>query len=149
MLAVWYLMSIIGFGVHTCIGSQRSYVTAFASEVTCGDIHPEHHCADSRHCHDEAEGNDCGHRHRTGGVSLDSRTCCSDDFVVLTLTGVIPSSENDYGDHQCSPCPFNSGLLSDFRSYSEKSEFHKIMLLPDSGLTMPEDVQSVLGIWRI
>ena len=149
MLAVWYLMTIIGFGVHTCMGSQRSFVTTFLSGVTCEDIHPDHHCTDSHHCHGDGECHDCTHGQSACDVTFDSQPCCSDDFVVLEVTGTAPSSENDFSDCHCGHCPFTAELVPDGHSYVEKSGFNKIMSLPDSGLIVPGDVQSVLGIWRI
>ena len=40
LLVGWYMMSIIGFGVHTCSGSGKSFVVAFYEEMTCEEIHP-------------------------------------------------------------------------------------------------------------
>lgn len=148
-LAVWYLVSIIGFGVHTCMGSDRSFVTTFASGISCEDIHPEQHCADSHHCHGEGECHDCGHRQKAGEVSFDAQPCCSDDFVVLTITGTAPSSENDLCECHCGHFPFVAELSSAINNLSAESEINIIFPLPDSGLIVPGDVQSVLGIWRI
>ena len=150
MLAVWYLMSIIGFGVHTCMASQRSFVTTFINGVTCEDIHPDHHCTDSHHCHSAEECHDCDHsHHRAADVSMDTQPCCTDDFVVLTITGMESSSENDYSECHCGICPFTAELFSDCHPHSMNSEIYRIMSLPDSGLIVPGDAQSFLGIWRI
>ena len=139
VLVACYLMSIIGFGVHTCMKSERTFVTAFVSSSACQDIHPEHHCADSHHC--------CGHDE--DALSFRPSACCSDDFVVLTVTGTIPSGENDhYG------CPsgdfFNAtGLLSEIHPLSVKSDHYMTIFPSDSGCIVSGDMQSVLGIWRI
>lgn len=143
MLAIWYMMSIIGFGVHTCMGDQRSFVTTFISGMTCEDVHPEHHCHGDGECHD------CGHGQRSADLSFDSQPCCSDDFVVLTITGTAPSSENDHGECHCGHCPIVTELLSDGHTSLVRSEINRMMSLPDSGLIVPGDVQSFLGIWRI
>ena len=44
LLVVWYLVGIIGFDMHTCNGSGRSFVVAFFEGMACEDIHPEHVC---------------------------------------------------------------------------------------------------------
>ena len=139
VLAVCYLMSIIGFGVHTCMKSECTFLTAFVSSSACQDIHPEHHCADSHHC--------CGQDE--DDLSFRPSACCSDDFVVLTVTGTVPSGEND-----CHGCPSGdsfsgSALLSDIHALSVKSDHYITVSPPDSGCMMSGDVQSVLGIWRI
>lgn len=149
VLAVWYLMSIIGFGVHTCMGSQRSFLTSFVSGITCEDIHPEHRCGGSGHCSGHDGCHDCGHGHEAGIPEFGSAPCCSDDFMVITLTGTAPSSENDFHGCHCGHCPFAAELPSDIRTLSAESGTHKINPKPDSGLIAPGDVQSVLGIWRI
>ena len=53
LLTVWYLMSIIGFDVHTCSGSGCSFVTTFIEGMTCAEVHPEHVC-DAGSCCSEA-----------------------------------------------------------------------------------------------
>ena len=55
LLVVWYLVGIIGFDVHTCSGSGRSFVVAFFEEMTCEEIHPEHSCDPAACCADEHE----------------------------------------------------------------------------------------------
>lgn len=149
VLAVWYLMSIIGFGVHTCMGSQRSFLTSFVSGITCEDIHPEHHCGEAHHCSGHHECHGCTDRHESGMPEIESSPCCSDDFMVITLTGTEPSSENGCHGCHCGQCPFAAELLSDIRCLSAKNEIYKIMPMPDSGLIAPGDVLSLLGIWRI
>lgn len=132
LLAVWYLMSIIGFGVHTCRGSQRSFLTTFVTGMTCEDIHPQHHCT-------------CDHHSSEAG-----HDCCTDDFKVLSLTGVLPSAENDSGFFLHGDCvPFHDMYMESCHHLLSDSEFHLIKRMPDSGLIQPGDLQPVLGIWRI
>ena len=147
VLAVWYLMSIIGFGIHTCRGSQRSFLTTFISEVVCEDIHPEHHCTSAHHCcGDHQEHGCCGD---PSDPTFESPSCCSDDVMVLSLTGTAPSSE-DYG---CSLCHCWHGpaevSAASLHHLSKVQEINRTIQESDSGLPAPGDVQSVLGIWRI
>lgn len=148
-LAACYLMSIIGFGVHTCLGTERSFLTTFISGDACEDIHPEHHCGDSHHCCGEGECHDCDHEQGPGALSFDSQPCCSDEFLVLTITGTIPSSENDYSECHCNLCNSIADLPYGGNFKHLRSEINRIMSLPDSGVIVPGDFQSVLGIWRI
>ena len=148
MLAVWYLMSNIGFGVHTCRASQRSFVTTFVSAMTCEDIHPEHHCTCAHHSADD--GHDCC-GHGSPGQSVDASSCCTDDFKVLSLTGVLPSYDYDDTDglFHAGYCQYTAMCKDLFHHLPSDSELHRIKPLPDSGYILPDDVQSVLGIWRI
>lgn len=147
VLAVWYLMSIIGFGIHTCRGSQRSFVTTFVTGMTCEDIHPEHHCTCAHHS-SEAGHDCCGHE--SDGQSVEASSCCTDDFKVLALTGILPASENDSSFFlQVDHVPFHDVYMESCHHPLSDSEFHLIKRMPDSGLIQPGDVQSVLGIWRI
>mgnify|MGYP003294115270 CR=1 FL=1 len=139
-LVIWYLVSIIGFGVHTCSTNQRSFVTTFVSGMTCEDIHPEDHCADSHDCADS----DCCSHH--------PEECedCEDDFMALSVTGTVQSSEND--SHIGCHCGLALCEMPAYECISISSSeigFLKIIPKPDSGLMIPGDVQSFLGIWRI
>ena len=139
-LAVWYLVSIIGFGVHTCMASQRSFVTTIISGMNCEDIHPEHDSESSHHC--------CGHAEE--GVSLEPASCCSEDFMVLEADATVPSNENDGYSGFSGSCGFHIGVpLQADHKISSRYEYKGLVPLPDSGLITPADVQSVLGIWRI
>ena len=70
LLMVWYCLSIIGFGVHTCSESNRSFLTNFISGVNCEDIHPsdlcESHCCAKAQKKSESKCCCCGgHSHET------------------------------------------------------------------------------------
>lgn len=149
VLAACYLMSIIGIGVHTCLDTERSFLTTFISGDACEDIHPEHHCGDSHHCCGEGECHDCDHEQGPGALSFDSQPCCSDDFLVLTITGTVPSSENDYSECHCGLCTSAAELSSGIHFNYSISEINRLISQPDSGCIVPGDVQSLLGVWRI
>lgn len=87
LMTLWYCISIIGFDVHTCSASGRSFIATFVEGLSCQDIHPEHDC-DEGHC--------CGHSHcgcsgadceDSAGTLVRPVSCCTDDYQVLTLTG--------------------------------------------------------------
>ena len=119
ILALWYLMSIIGFNVHIC--------------------HSAHHAEEHHEC--------CCH-HEDGGHGL-SFACCSDEYHVLTLPGLISSNENDLEDYADADLNLFAGYVSDVCIASYGFNIHNIRYLPDSGHIACGDSQSVLGIWRI
>lgn len=76
LLTVWYCMSIIGFDVHTCKNSGRTFVATFIEGIACSDIHPEHHCCKCA----------CSH-HQDSKSGIDADECCTDDYQVITISG--------------------------------------------------------------
>lgn len=158
LLAVWYCMSIIGFDVHTCNGTGRTFVATFAEGLTCADIHPEHHCAHG-HCraagHTECCHEDCcshtehacGHE---GGSELNSPSCCSDSYQSILLTGFrTGDNHRHYDECHCGGCPcviqeYLCGLTPAGHAASDM-HFH----IPDPGYIVPCDVQVAFSVWRI
>ena len=168
LLAVWYCMSIIGFDVHTCNGSGRTFVATFAEGLTCEDIHPEHHCTpgqcrtshDAGCCHEDC----CSHSERTcghetsddsccsheGESELDSPSCCSDSYQSILLTGFrVDDDHRHYDECHCGNCPcvIQEALagLAD-RCYAVS---HTSLHVPDIGNIVPCDPQVAFSVWRI
>ena len=168
LLAVWYCMSIIGFDVHTCNGTGRTFVATFAEGLTCEDIHPEHHCTpgqcrtshDAGCCHEDccshsektcshetSEGSCCGHE---GGSELNSPSCCSDSYQSILLTGFRADDDHrHYDECHCGNCPcviqeYLCGLTPAGHAASDM-HFH----IPDPGYIVPCDVQVAFSVWRI
>ena len=143
LLIVWYSMSVIGFGVHTCSGSGKSFVVTFVEGFACEDVHPEHHCS---------KGSCCSHSHNaqhdSDGVCLKSKSCCSSDYQVLSLTGVMSDDKNG-ADHLSVPVcyvaasclSFNTASYNDLQMSSHQPSGFSPGRMPD--------VQSVLSVWRI
>ena len=120
MLVVWYCMSIIGFDVHTCSESGRSFVTSSILGTECEDIHPEHHHHD--HC---CSGCD-DHTSSSDEDRVSTEGCCTDDIKVLVLTG---SNTNDghrhYDECHCGLCPCvieHMSVIDDLRAGTEIQE---------------------------
>lgn len=143
LLLIWYSLSIIGFDVHTCKASDRSFVATFLSGLACEDIHPEHDCCDHEH-------HGCCCHHDKNNFSADERfqkeSCCTDDYLSLTITG-DSSGEKFRTSVLSGPsiCPVitRGGLRC-----LQTSGF-KILFKPDPGLIVFEDVLSFISFWRI
>lgn len=131
LLILWYCFSIMGFNVHTCNASGRSFVATFISGLSCEDIHPCHAC-DHDHC---------------GKGFKDS--CCHDDHVVLTITGC--SLEDNHRQHdsniQSSPFACITAVPVLLRQVLPSTDH--IFFKPVSWLIARGDRQSLLNIWRI
>jgi hypothetical protein len=142
LLVVWYSMSIIGFDVHTCSGSGRSFVATFIEGLDCEDVHPEHHCCGGSCCE---KAHSCCHQHK--GVTLKSKSCCTNDYQALTLTGTMPGDEG--GQFLCGSLSTCLVAMSEiaYSIYPSYRAFNR--LLSDSGLGQAPDLQAVLGVWRI
>ena len=98
LLVLWYCFSVIGFGVHTCKASGRSFIATFVSGLSCEEIHPEHDCTSD---HGNVDAHDCCCHHHAAkkyestccgaGAHLSEYSaencCCSNDYHVLTITG--------------------------------------------------------------
>ena len=167
LLVGWYLMSIIGFGVHTCMDSGKSFLVAFYEGATCEDIHPEHHCEPAACCssarHDSHEHGCCDHHHASSGkhadhedcsfcddVTFSPKSCCSNDYQVLELTGVLVSDDSRSNDLQ-NPwlCPCADMLACDAGYQTSWKTTIKYIHEPGSGHELLHDRQAVLSVWRI
>ena len=101
ILVIWYSLSLIGFGVHTCSENNRSFLTSFISGVSCEDVHPEELCGNA--CCEKVSYKHsckccCGHIVEvveetapesvpSDGCVLAQKKCCSDDYQQIEITG--------------------------------------------------------------
>lgn len=153
LMILCYSLSIIGFDVHTCQGSGRSFVVSFLDGATCEDIHPEHECrhgACSGHQHDDG----CAGLHAENichdAESIDPTSCCSDDYRSLQLTGTLSADNNRHYDMACSGLAHDAGLSSVHdHGLTSFSKITKYGSSSGSGYGIKRDVQSVFSIWRI
>ena len=155
LLMLWYCFSVIGFGIHTCRASERSFVVTFVGGLMCADIHPDHTC-DKGHCcshalHDsfEKHGHDggcCSHS-ADEGMSLQAESCCTNDYLALVITGCATDNE-DRSDIMPDSVAFSvvNVVADDFQSNISSYKYrHK----PESGPRLNADIQPLLNIWRI
>lgn len=170
ILVLWYCVSIIGFDVHTCNGSGRSFLANFISGMNCADIHPGHVCGIS---HDEP----CGHAARcshyigcSGCCHSDasatevfaddilaclsseacvSSECCSDHYQVLSVTGLQQEdSHRHYDECHCGHCPCLAGQMS---ILPEVPLITRPAVFSGSVCQEPRniDILASYGVWRI
>ena len=142
LLAIWYCMSIIGFDVHTCMSSGRTFVSAFTESLACADIHPEHHCCAGPCCSDHHD-----HEHEE---SVDTKSCCSNDYQVIQLSGC---RTNDDSEDKYSFCKVSFPCVADVPvRYVAMAKYHAEhiqFIEPDSGVLPPGDLCATFGVWRI
>ena len=149
LIIVWYSMSIIGFDVHTCLSSGRTFIATFAKGVSCTDIHPEHHCCKSDCCgthdHDNHETSSCCPSEQ----EVAAKKCCSNEYQVIDLSGCRSITETDSDDlnvrMEYPVIEYSAMDITAAAFPAEQLQFWD----PDSGAIKPYDYQSVYGIWRI
>lgn len=147
LLVLWYSMSIIGFDIHTCHGSGRSFVVTFIEGTACEDIHPEHQCHAHSCC--EAEDASCCH-HNNDEPSVAASSCCSNEYQVLALTGVLSSDDHRHYDAcGCGCCPYVDLYTCDLAHDYRYDSYQAYIKSPDSGLGVVWDVQTAFNVWRI
>ena len=145
LLVIWYSLSVIGFDVHTCSSSGRTYIATVIGGTDCEDIHPEHHhkqCSCCRHHEQETESHD-DHKAES------KKSCCKDEWQMIELTGLRMSDE--HGGMDVYVC--DAGLSAiipqicddNVRNMVRPRTFYK----PGSGGLPLRDVQAVYNIWRI
>lgn len=167
LLVGWYIMSIVGFGVHTCLGSGKSFVVAFYEGVTCEEIHQDHHCEPAACCgaaHHESHEHACCSPHHDSpaepaghedcqfcdGTTIMPASCCSNDYLALELTGILTSDDNRSNDqHNSWLCPCFDMLTCDAGCQTSWKTIIKYIHEPDSGHELLRDRQAVLSVWRI
>ncbi len=152
LLLGWYSMSIIGFDVHTCNGSGRSFVVTFIKGFTCADIHPDHVC-DKASCCSSQKGSCCHEHaddHSENGFVIKSKSCCSSDYQVLDLTGTLASNDNDHFDGcGCGHCPFAGFPVCEIPPAFHENKLAAYVHEPDSGVVKACERQAALRVWRI
>ncbi len=153
ILLVWYSMSIIGFDVHTCSGSGRSFVVTFIEGLTCEDIHPEHVCDASACCAENHEGC-CSHHDDApvfhDGVCVSAKSCCSSDYQVLAITGAVPQNDHDHFDEcSCGHCPCTGFAVCETPDCQYENYLIAYIQHLDSGVESACERQACLRVWRI
>lgn len=144
LLAVWYCISIVGFDLHVCHRTDRTYVSSFVDGGSCHDIHPEH-CCSKGHC---TAGSVDPHDHADGPV-FKSQSCCTDDYKVLTVACDFPDNGiRSYVKVSESVVPF----MDLTGGISSMIQYPGMLYRPDIGhrsIIVCADAQSAFSVWRI
>lgn len=148
VMALWYLVGIMGFDVHSCTATGDVFVQPVLAGVTCDDIHPEHDCGDHGSCcgHDRSCCHSHGQKSETALSEDSSLECCTNEIETLDVSGVQSArSFHDDDKCDCGYCPCVEPVVSAQVYLSASAVFYKI---PDSWVAVPER-QALLNIWRI
>lgn len=158
LLVLWYCVSVIGFDVHTCNGTGRSFLASFVSGMSCTDIHPWHHCGAPDSCC-PGHAVDCRHSccccaeavascRETDDLVIASH-CCSDHYQVLAVTGMQQEdAHRHYDECHCGHCPC---LADSYVSLPEAVARPCRLVRPVSGFgeLFRPDILTSYGVWRI
>ena len=155
-MSVWYLLSIIGFDVHTCNQSGEVYVATAANGMVCEMHHhgfeEQHHDhADPHHVHSESCCHFHGQEEHIGDVQLYSHECCSDNFHVICLTGVRTDEKSSISSGKI----LTSGVHPISFSFTEANQCmlscsgNNVHKMPDQGIGLSHNLQAVYNVWRI
>ena len=161
ILVIWYSLSIIGFGVHTCSENNRSFLTSFISGVSCEDVHPEELCGNAcceKVSHKHSCKCCCGHIVEvveetapesvpSDGCVLAQKKCCSDDYQQIEITG---SGQSESSEKSLAPlcvgyCDTSSLFSNNLLSCSK--DMHA-RVMHDRRVFLGE-LRPLLSIWRI
>ena len=135
VLALWYLLGVMGFTVHSCQTTGETFVISLLSGVSCEDVHPGDDCCEDGGC-------SCGHTQK--GESTD---CCSNEIEILDLPTVQSSSENNgLQDVDLQPVSMPCTEVSSISSYITDA-FSNNCSTPDFEPIVYEG-QAYLGVWR-
>ncbi len=142
LMALWYLVSVVGLNVHTCSGTGEVFVSSLAAGTSCEVIHPSHGNHSEQNCCC------CEHEHETEeGVT--KQDCCDNEAVILIHNGCTEDSfllsqlMVQALDLNCS-APEASAL----QGFSNDFIKRKIPE-PESSPHIQRDILSEISIWRL
>ena len=141
-MVLWYSLSVIGFDVHTCNGSGKTFIATVISGTGCDDIHPEHDapCCSCCQCEDEADSDE-----------LRTKPCCSDDWQMIVLTGLRSDDDKSQQLFAQSVNHFSaSAMLQDFiENLNPIPDYTRNFYKPRTGGLTTRSCQEVYNVWRI
>lgn len=132
VLAIWYLLCVLGFNVHFCNVSGESVVESLVSGPVQGDVH--------RGCPHDMQP---GHHDR----ELSGKACCTDNIKVLSLTG----REEDDNDG-CGPvCGHFLAYVTIDGIYHQDASAVLLRRAQDCSIIpdIPDNIFSLFSVWRI
>lgn len=88
VMALLYIVSTMGYGVHTCTSDGSASLVLLFGESPCEFVHShidEHgNCITHSHPHSSEHHSDCSEHHNDGCNHSHSDNCCSTDVYVLS-----------------------------------------------------------------
>jgi len=144
LLVMWYSLSVIGFNVHTCSESGETFIATVIGGTECEDIHPEHQENGCTCCH---------HKHHDSDPmtkTLRARSCCTDSWKMIQLTGIRVCDERADSDLQLSLC-HNAAVLPAYDIYHSTviSIGFNAFCIHSPRDVVPMDFHKIYGVWRI
>ena len=134
VMLIWYSLSIIGFNVHTCSASDRSFVVTFLEELPC-----ESSCCCCDHHTPEMPAE--------SDVSFDVSDCCTNDYQVLTsTTDVVDDGKRLQSFDRVSGTGNFDGLI-DVKTLLRESDLRLGRLA--HSILFTRGVHLVCNVWRI
>lgn len=141
-MVVWYSLSVIGFDVHTCNGSGKTFIATVIGGTGCDDIHPEHDAPSCSCCHHEDEAED---------DELRTKPCCSDDWQVIVLTGTRNGNDKSqqYFAKAMDQFPASAVLQDFIENLNPIPDYTRNFYKPRTGGLLTRSCQEVYNVWRI
>ncbi len=124
LLALVYVFSYMGFGIHTCHEDGSRHLVLLFGEVSCEAIHHHSHDADHDHHHDDG--------------------CCSTQVFVLT------DAQDDYGTDLNVGSPdtaLTPVIVTKYVAVSASAAIHAIPSRTPPRIPCPST--SLLSVWLI
>ena len=146
LLVLWYCFSVIGFGVHTCKASGRSFIATFVSGLSCEEIHPAHDCCCHQYASDKYESACCSMDDHLPEYSAED-CCCSNDYHVLTITGNAIEDDKDIIPAEYLEYPIFLSRVD--APVLKADDFHRHKYKPDFRLLHIRDLLSLNSVLLI
>lgn len=136
LLTLTYLLSYIGFGIHTCSCSGSRQVILLFNNLSCEKIHAhihirgahDHHPGDGcREC--EESGHECAQNHQDG--------CCHTDIMVLT-EDQDDSRQTEFINVEYRTLEY-IGYLTDAAVLTSDGILHPVLMSGGTGYPLPPD----------
>lgn len=146
VLVLWYSLSVIGFDVHTCSGSGKTFIATIISGTGCDDIHPEHNAPSCKCCQKATaqleDYDDC---------DLRTKPCCTDDWQAIALTGVRVNKDETSSESAISVrIALNQAFVQEsYKNLDLNSNSPRIFYRLASGSAVARSCQEIYGVWRI
>lgn len=145
LMALWYLVSVVGLNVHTCSGTGEVFVKSLVAGTSCEMIHPSHGCHSEDACcccceHEQAHDAEEG---------LSQKDCCDNEAVMLVHNGCTEDSIL-LSQLMAQALDMNCIAPEIFALQSPAKDFiQRKISEPDSSPQIQRDILSEISTWRL